>query len=245
MSCEKYKSRIADFAAADVVAAFRPADVSSDPDLAAHLESCSACRAALDTQRALLASIDRGVASMVAGNPAGDFAAQVRQRIAQEGLAPRPWFAGWLPVTAAALALVVLVGVLTIVRPPRPPQSAGVTPPARVAPAETSRSAAPPAVPRTEALPSVARGPRPPHEGQMAANREPEVLVPRGEMAAVMRLLHANWEGKADGASLTAAAIPATEVLKPWTTAELKISPLEIERLEDEEKRLKGNSENR
>jgi len=244
MSCEQYKSRIADFAAADVAAAFRPADVPSGPDLAAHLKSCASCRAALDAQRSLLASIDRGLASLVAGEPAGDFAAHVRRRIAENAAAPSPWFAGWLPVTAAALALVVLVGVLTIGRPPRPPQSAGVTPPVPIAPAEKPREAAPPEAARTEPPRSVAIGHRPPRPGQMAANREPEVLVPRGEMAAVMRLFNANWSGKADGASLTAAAIPTTEFLKPLATAELKIAPLEIAPLVGEEK-PKGSLEDR
>ena len=45
----------------------------------------------------------------------------------------------------------------------------------------------------------------------------PEVLVPRGEMAAVMRLYSASWNGQADGASLMAAVVPTTELLKPLT----------------------------
>jgi hypothetical protein len=188
--------------------------------------------------------MDRGLASLVAGEPAGDFAAHVRQRIAQAGVTTRPWFAGWMPVTAVALAFVVLVGVLTISRQPRPPQSAQQTPPEPIAPAEKPREIAPPDTTRAATVPSVTVGPRTPRPPQSAANREPEVLVPRGEMAAVMRLFNANWEGKADGASLTAAAIPTTEILKPLTTAELKISPLEIVPLAEEGK-PKGSSENR
>jgi hypothetical protein len=233
MSCERFKTRLVDFALG-----------AEDVELRAHLDACAPCRAELEAQRALLASIDRGLASLVSEEPSGDFAAHVRHRIAENASAPHPWFAGWMPVTAAALALVVLVGVLAIGRPPRPPQSAGVTPPAPVAPTEKARAAAPPNAVRTAAPPSVARGPRPPHEGQMAANREPEVLVPRGEMAAVMRLYDASWNGQADGASLMAAAIPTSESLKPLTTPELKISPLVIERL-DEEGKPRGSSENR
>ncbi len=232
MSCERFTTRLLDFALG-----------ADDSELRAHLDECASCRSQLETQCKLLASIDRGVAAMVAGNPSGDFAAHVRRRIDEKAAAPRPWFAGLLPVSAAALALVVLVGVLTIGRPPRPLQSAGVTPRAPVAPAEKPREIASPRnTIHTAAPPSVARGPRPPHEGQMAANREPEVLVPRGEMEAVMRLFNANWEGKADGASLMAATIPTAELLKPWTTAELKIVPLEIVPLVDEGK-PKGGSE--
>jgi hypothetical protein len=230
MSCERFKTRLLDFALG-----------AEDFELGAHLDACASCRAELDTQRALLASIDRGVASLVQGEPSGDFAAHVRRRISESAATPRRWYAGWQPITAAALALVVLVGVLTIGRPPRAPQSAGVTPPA---PPEKSGAAAPPNTVHTAAPPSVAHGPRPPRGGQMAASRGPQVLVPRGEMAAVMRLFNANWEGKADGASLMAEIIPTAEFLKPLTTAQLKIAPLEIAPLAEEGK-PKGSSENR
>jgi hypothetical protein len=190
-----------------------------------------------------LASIDRGLATLVAEKPAGDFAAHVRQRIAQEGVTTRPWFAGWMPVSAAALALVVLVGVLTIGRPPRPPRTADVTPPAQVAPIEKAGAVAPPEVTPTEPPRTIAIG-RPPRRGTMAVHREPEVLVPRGEMAAVILLYNANWNGKADGASLTAQVAPMSENLKPLIIAELKIPALEVVPLESGEQ-PKGPSENR
>jgi hypothetical protein len=234
MNCERFKTRMTDFALG-----------ADDAELRAHLDACPSCRAELGAQRALLASIDRGLASMVAAKPAGDFAAQVRRRIAQEGVSPRPWFSGWLPVTAAAaLALVVFVAVLTIGRPPRPPQSVRVTQPAPIAPAGTSREAAPPEAARPEPPRTVAFGRRPPRELQSATNREPEVLVPRGQMDAVMQLYNSVWSGKADGTSLTAQAAPMSENLKPLTIAELKIPTLEIVPLESGEQ-PKGPSENR
>jgi negative regulator of sigma E activity len=225
MSCERFKTRLTNFALGE-----------GDPELRAHLENCATCRAELETQRALLASIDRGVASMVSAESSGDFAAHVRRRIAQESTAPRPWFAGWVPVTAVALALVVLVSVLTIGRPPRPPQSAGVTPPTPVVgPQEKPREIAPPDTARAAVPHSVAVVSRPPRPAQSAANREPEVLVPRGEMAAVMRLYNANWEGKADGTSLLAEAKSVSDSLKPMAIAELKITALEVAPLESGE----------
>ena len=78
----------------------------------------------------------------------------------------------------------------------------------------------------------------------MAINREPEVLVPRGEMVAVLRLFNANWSGKADGASLTAQVPPMSEKLKPLIIAELKIPALEVVPLEGGEP-PKGPTENR
>ncbi len=216
MSCEQFNTRLTDFALG-----------AEDAELRAHLDACASCRAALEAQRALLASIDRGLVSVVAEAPSGDFAAHVRQRIAQEGVTTRPWFAGWLPVTATALALVVLVGVLTIGRPPRPPQSVDVTPPAQVAPIEKADAVAPPEVTPTEPPRTVAIG-RPPRPPQSAANREPEVLVPHGEMQAIARLMDASWNGQADGASLTATAAPMSEALKPLSIEQLKIPALEI-----------------
>ena len=232
MSCERFKIRLMDFALG-----------AEDPELGAHLDVCASCRAALDTQRFLLASIDRGLAAMVAPEPSGDFAAHVRQRIAQAGVTTRPWFAGWLPVSAAALALVVLIGVLTIGRPPRPPQTAEVKPPAQVAPTEKADAVAPPEMTRTEPPRTVAIG-RPPRPPQSAANREPEVLVPRGQMAAVMQIYNFVWSGKADGSALVAQAEPATESLKPLLREEFKIAPLVIDRL-SEEGQPNGSSEKR
>jgi hypothetical protein len=235
MSCEGYKSRLLDLALG-----------AEDASLRAHVDACPSCHTEFDAQLALLEKIDRGVASLVAPEPSGDFAAHVRRRIAEQAAIPRNWFSGWLPLAATtAVALILLAIVFNLGRPPRPPQSAQQTPPA-----QDSRPSKSPQIAKQAPLIAPAanssdlraiRTPRPP---QSAANREPEVLVPRGEMAAVMRLYNANWAGKADGESLTAAAIPTSDFLKPWTTPELKIAPLEIVPLVDEGK-PKSNSENR
>lgn len=234
MICERFKTRLADFALG-----------ADDSEFRAHLDGCASCRAELDAQRALLASIDRGVASLVKEEPSGNFAAHVRRRIAESAAAPRPWFAGWLPVTAAALALLVLVTFWMIRRENAPPERVSEAPPAQKSrpPREPQLAEKAPLVP----APPRAGGPRtirPPREPQSAANREPKVLVPRGEMAAVLRLFNANWSGKADGASLTAQVPPMSEHLKPLTIAELKIPALEVVPLESGEP-LRGPSENR
>ena len=149
MICERFKTRLLDFALG-----------AEDAALRSHIEACSSCRAELDAHRALVSSIDRGVSSMAAGEPSGDFAAQVRRRIAEQA-APHPWFAAWLPVTAAAaLVLVAFVALLTIGRPPRPPQTMRVTPPATVAPTGKPREAV-----RTEAPPPVIADRRPSRGG--------------------------------------------------------------------------------
>jgi hypothetical protein len=182
---------------------------------------------------------------MVAAEPSGDFAGHVRQRITQESAAPRPWFSGWVPVTAAALALIVLVTFWMIRRGPAVPELANRKPPT-----QTARPSREPQVAKEAPLvaaPPHASGPRmirPPREPQSAAIREPEVLVPPGQMAAVISLYNFVWSGKADGASLVAAAVPTSDLLKPWTTDELKIAPLEIAPLMEEGK-PKGSLENR
>jgi hypothetical protein len=234
MSCERFKTRLTDFALG-----------AADAELHAHLAGCASCRAELDAQRSLLASINRGLASLVAGNPAGNFAAHVRRRITEKEGAPLPWLAGWMPVTAAGLALIVLVTFWMLRREHAPPERAKETPPAQNSrpPREPQLAQKAPAVP----APSNAGGPhkiRPPREPQSAANREPEVLVPRGEMAAVILLYNANWNGKADGASLVAEARSLSDSLKPMAIAELKIPALEVVPLESGEQ-PKGPSENR
>ena len=225
MSCESFKTRLLNFALG-----------AEDSALCAHVDACPDCRAELESHRALVNSIDRGVAAMVAGKPSGDFAAHVRARIEQQAHAPYPWFTGWVQITAAALALVMLVTFWMTRSAYHPPEIAKQPPP----PAEFGR---PPRGPQsaenvppafTSSHPAGLRANRPPRQPQAAANREPEVLVPRGEMAAVMQLYNANWSGKVDGASLTASATPASEQLKPWTTPALKIAPVEIVPLVDE-----------
>ena len=247
MTCEKYKSRIADAAAAleNVAPGFSPASAIADPELAAHLKNCPDCRVAFEKHVALFSSIDRGLAAMVDGKPSGDFAAHVRQRIAQDGITTRPWFAGWLPVSATALALVVLVTFLMLRREGVPPDRAKETPPAQTArpPREPQLAQKAPEI----SVPSNASGPRmirPPRPGQMATNREPEVLVPRGQMAAIMQIYNSVWSGKADGSALVAQAEPATESLKPLLKEEFKIAPLTIDRL-SEEGQPNGSSEKR
>jgi anti-sigma factor RsiW len=230
MSCDRFKSRLLDFALG-----------ADDAEFRAHLDGCASCPAQLETQQALLASIDRGVASIVQGEPPGDFAAHVRRRIAEKSAAPRPWFAGWRLITAAAaLGVVAIVALLMIGRPPRPPQSARVQLGSPIAPAVKPREATSPSeLARGEAPRSGAVGQRtmrPPRQPQLAANREPEVLVPRGEMAAVMRLYEANWNGKADGASLVAQLPPVEESLKPMAFEELRIPALQLVPLNDGEK---------
>jgi hypothetical protein len=234
MSCERFRTRLVDFALG-----------AEDVEFGAHLDACASCRAELDAQRSLLASIDRGLASMVAGEPAGDFAAHVRRRIAENASAPHPWFAGWLPVTVAALALIVLVSFWMIRRPDAPPERAKETPPAQTArpPREPQSAQVTPAVP----APSNAGGPRtirPPRPPQSAANREPEVLVPRSEMEAFLRFYQPVRDGQADASSLMARATLASEPIRPLTTTALEISLLEIEPL-TEEGRQKGSSERR
>jgi hypothetical protein len=226
MSCERFKARLTDLALG-----------ADDAELHAHLDSCAACRAALEAQRALVASIDRGVAALVDVEPSTDLAARVRRRIAPGEVAPRPRFAFWRPLTAAAVLTLVLVVALLIGRSSRPPASARRTEPTPAARATTPPVPAPQAeVARAQTPPPAAVGRHPRGEQRLVTATEPEVLVPRGEMAAVMRLFNDNHGGKADGTSLLATTASVADSLQPMTTAALAIVPLEIEPLEEEGK---------
>jgi len=77
MSCEKYAGWMTD-AALDELRAERESEVL------AHAMECDACRAALRHARTVRAFVDRGVESLVTGEPSLQFAAHLRRRIAHE-----------------------------------------------------------------------------------------------------------------------------------------------------------------
>jgi anti-sigma factor RsiW len=112
MSCEKYSDWMTH-------AAFGDLPAEREPELLAHAMECAACREALAHARAVHDFVDRGIESLVAGEPSPQFATHLRRRIAQECEPLRsPWTA-WAPVSACALALAVVLAIM--VAPSRSP----------------------------------------------------------------------------------------------------------------------------
>lgn len=105
--CEKYTDWITDAA----TGALAP---SHEPELLAHAAECDACRQAYDHARQIAAFVDRGIESLVSGEPSAHFNTRLRARIAEERIAARPNWAAWAPIAAGALALAALLLVLVL-----------------------------------------------------------------------------------------------------------------------------------
>jgi hypothetical protein len=233
MSCEQFKERLLDFA----LDAER-----GDAALAAHLDSCAACRAELGAQRRMVAAMDRALAEDVAAEPSPAFAAGVRRRI-DDAEAPSRWagWPAWIPA-AVGLALFALFAAWILLRAPagleREPEIARSSPPVKVQPPK-QESSAPVQKPVSPTQPKGS-GPR---IVITASAREPKVIVPKGEAAALRQFVEAMRSPRVNAESIV--AITAPNVVVPLQASEeLKIQPLEIRPLEVKSEPL-GSTESR
>jgi hypothetical protein len=214
MSCADFKERLLDLA----LDAER-----GDAALAEHLETCAACCAELEAQRRVVAAMDRALAEDVSDEPSPAFVAQVRRRI-EESSASRAWWPAWVPA-AVGIALVALFIAWTLLRTPagveREPEIARNSPPVKVEPPLKLES--------QQAIEKTVWPPRPKGAGSQvaiaASAREPEILIPPGQMAAVWQLYDAVWSGRA---KFSGGPANAEEALKPLQLAKLELPPLEI-----------------
>lgn len=213
---------------------------------AAHIAQCEPCRKAYEQARQFAVAIDRGVESLVAGEPSPQFAARLRMRIADEQPTSRFAWLTWKPAAALALASILAVaGIVWIARhhnstrnaiPFARAIAAVRTAPSQVssaatphsgtqvnsqtrsslsarAPAEPGRTGSPPAVqPRRVAVARlVLRRHADPRANSPA---EPEVIVPPGQVEAVMQLAAAIRSGRIDGKELLTAQKQMEQPLK-------------------------------
>lgn len=212
-------------------------------ELLAHAGECDACREAYQHAREVAALIDRGMQSLVAGEPSPHLAARLRGRIAEERPAPHFAWLTWAPVAAGLLAATALAVLWIVLAPGRtnlPPKSirpsaavASTIPPVAHAPAEPARG---PAERDRSYLTTGQRHSSP----QLVAQRrrgiqrtyspaEPEVLVPPGQLEAVMQLAADIRSGRIDGKQLVAEqANEQAEVQKPIDIQRMEIKPIEI-----------------
>lgn len=223
MSCERYRDWMMD-AAADELPENRAAE------LQAHVRECAACRQELQRVRTLLAAIDLGVTAQTAAEPSPRLMEQLRQRIRDEAFVT-PWRnARWVPVVACATVLIVAASVWTLwprtgARHELTASSAAPSPVQAVRPAAAATIAKPKIMPeRHGSVVALARPVRKLNarriERQPAA---PEVLVPPGQMEAVMQFARMLNSGQIDGAKLLADLKAADQPLeiKPLETPEL------------------------
>jgi hypothetical protein len=189
------------------------------------------------------AFVDKGMESLVAGEPSPQFTARLRARIAEEQPAPRFAWLTWKPAAAGlvmaaivAAALVVLVPHHTALRPKSlrpgsivastaaPGTNAHAVPATNPAGRNHSHSTAVRRHSGTALIAQQQRGIRGTH-----SPAEPEVLVPPGQIQAVMQLAADIRSGRIDGKQLVAEqAKEQAEMQKPIEIPAIEIKPIEI-----------------
>jgi hypothetical protein len=220
MACEKQKGSITALALGELHA-------KRELELLAHTGDCDACREAYEHAARVRDSVERGVESLVTGEPSPHFATRLRARIAAEPAPTRSYWSTWAPV-AATLALVALMAALTL-RTHRHSITPDVaTLPPAVAPIAPSYPT------NANSLTPMARIARPRGGGAIAsassqrlsshAPELPEVIVPPGQLAAALELTDAFSDKRVDGQQLVALANKALEPLK---INDLEVPPLE------------------
>ena len=234
--CKKYVGRIDD-------AALGALDPSHERELLSHAGECDACREAYQRARELAALVDRGVESLVAGEPSPHFTSRLRARIADERPDARFTWPTWKPLTAG-LATAATVAALWVFLAP----SHKKLPSKSTLPALNIASAVPvevptPTKPTTKAPESdrLYTTERLRHSGtQFAAQQrhsirrrhspgEPEVLVPPGQLAAVMQLVSDIRAGRIDAKKLVAEqAELRDEMQKPIDIPPIEVKPIEV-----------------
>jgi anti-sigma factor RsiW len=228
MDCQKkseqMRERINDFALGEL-------SPKSELELLAHVAECEACREAYDHAKAVRSLVDRGVDTLVAGGPSPQFVTRLRARIAVEPATKRWSWGAWRIWEQAsrqpfsyALGAVVLAAILAVLVLGLPRRHVSTPEVAEVA-STTSATPSPVNVP----LESPVKLERPPK--RVAASvpspkirREPEVLVPKGELLAVTQFYEAVHRTPVDIEHVYSAQ---QEPQKPLEMKPIEITPLE------------------
>jgi anti-sigma factor RsiW len=230
MGCKRFKNDLVD-------AALEELSPSRSERFRAHLAGCEACREALEEQRRLAQAIDRSLAESLACEPSPEFAARVRQRIAQPDAAARGWWSTWKLAAVGALAALALLAAW-VLRPhvEAPVRVAKATPGTHTVSPRGNAPANLPARQSGKPVPPAGAGHAQHPSGQLlvAGNTMPEVLVPAEEGLAVRGFIEQLRQKRIDGAVLAAA--------RPAATEELKVESLRVESLDAAMKPLGGKS---
>jgi hypothetical protein len=220
MACEKYSSWMTDAA----LGALAPGRA---PELLTHAAQCDPCREAYQHAQEVAAFVDRGIASLVSGEPSPHFAARLRARIAVQRAPGRfrlPFVAPASSQLFAVVTGVLIFAILLFVVAEHP--LLHVNPNQAITAANQIPSPSPQVVAVNPSFQPIA--PEPPRASrahrsiQPATPRssEPEVLVQPGQFAAVMQFADALNVGSINGEKLLAAQQPLE---KP-----LEVAPIEI-----------------
>lgn len=218
MPCESYKQALTDTVAAGQVPA---------RELATHLRSCSACRAAFAAEQELFAALESGVQAISNAEIPSSLLAGVRVRLAEQPVQQSYWLllAG-AAITAAVLSVAVGLYRGSVRERPGKDLRAASSVSTTVTPAAVSSLA----VPRRQAGPAHLKALGRSRSARPLPLTEVAVLIPEGQRRAFDRLLAGLQDGsvKADVFGESKQEQPPQErpPLSPLAIAPMEIKPL-------------------
>ena len=230
MACRRHRNAITEVAMVAL-------DPAREAELATHLTTCADCRASLERERRLLATIDRNIRASLATELSPGFAARLRGRLAEEQVEPRFEFGHWMCAAAGALTVVALA-IVWLARPSwitrsARPSSGRETMSTRVERDIAASRNAEVRPAQSESLQGARAHSRVAAVWRKRANlREPRVLVEKSQWAALIQLYNEVWSHPVDGASLVKEA--SAETNKGLELVPLKIEPLVISKIESD-----------
>jgi hypothetical protein len=231
MPCESYKNALSEAAARAALGSTPGSTISSA--LRSHLDFCADCRAFLDQEQALYASIDEGLRIVANTEVPPSLIPSVRARLSEQPYRRR-WILAPATVAVAASLLIALVLARVGNRTPKPTTTSvqsAVNAPSHEAVTGTRD--------RDNATPSVAKSAATRHGLQRRSTQpaEPVVLIPPGQEKVVALLIAGLRRGEIDGEVLMAerSVSPVDDLQIPA----LSVAPLELKPLND----LQGRQE--
>jgi len=229
MACEKYIGWMTEAALGEL-------SPRREAELLLHAGACDACREAYNRAKAIAAAVDRGVESLVADEPSPQFRARLHVRIAQEPAPVCSTWVGWVAAAQdsrrliAATASAVALAALLLFVIARLPKHSNPAPNVASRPSTSPVAVVPQATPQPRAeTPPELRHARHVRHPVLPRSPDPQILVPPGQVEAVLQFADAIRAGRVDGGQLLTAQDRLT---KPLKIDDLTIPPIEIQELQ-------------
>lgn len=208
---------------------------SRSADFDVHLRHCEACRGEFERMQTLLHAIDSGLSASVVAEPSPHLVASIRQAIAEEPTRVWQWWprSAWLAAAGLCAALAICLFAIRTGRnahetatryathPDNAPEANHAVVPVQVASSTNPRSV------------SLALRHSPSAHARRQQSGEPEIIVDRGQMRAILRLAAAVQSGRISDVELLVDQGPTAA---PLEIEPLTISPLRILPSEDDAK---------
>jgi negative regulator of sigma E activity len=221
MTCEKYKNALVEAAATGG---------NLEGGLAEHLELCMQCRARLQREQRLFATIDDSLRTRVNVMPRPGFLGDVCAEISKEALPKSQWNPTWA-LAGAALALAFIAGAHPWVRPNKQVVKAGSQKTSSIRTQQTAEldQSGQGATKTSNAPGRAQQHPTGPAVAKSVARRQPEVIVPPDEgkaFAAFVARLRQSDEVAQAYVSPAAAENNEPSQIPPVVIAHLQLKPL-------------------